>query len=250
MYFKFPAIGIIHSCFKEKFGIPRQPGLAPLAKAQLELLAPYDDPAAIEGLEATSHIWVQFVFHANSRESWKPKVKPPRLGGNKSMGVFATRSPVRPSPIGLSVVKLEGVEQLNGKLLLNLSGVDFLDGTPVLDIKPYVPYVDRINDAVNTFADAAPTFMSVQLTAEQLVFCAEYQHTTGTDLAGLICQVLQQDPRPQYQTPSVDKIYGMKLLNLDLRWRYQSTIASLTKDLLSSNDNNYEIVVSEIIVLP
>ena len=250
MHFQFPTIGIIHSCFKEKFGIPRQPGLAPLAKAQLELLAPYDDPAAIEGLETTSHIWVQFVFHANSRESWKPKVKPPRLGGNKSIGVFATRSPVRPSPIGLSVVKLEGIQQLNGKLLLNLSGVDFLDGTPVLDIKPYVPYVDSISDAANTFADAPPAFIPVQLTAKQLTFCAEYQQTTGTDLAGLICQVLQQDPRPQYQTPSVDKIYGMKLLNLDLRWRYQSAMVSLTKDLLSSTSNNYEILVDDIIVLP
>ena len=125
MHFQFPVIGILHSCFKEKFGIPRQPGLAPLAKAQLELLPPYDDPAAVEGLESASHIWVQFVFHGNSRATWKAKVKPPRLGGNKTMGVFATRSPVRPAPIGLSVVKLEGIEQREGKLLLNLSGVDF-----------------------------------------------------------------------------------------------------------------------------
>src|SRR5690606_30830701 len=96
MEFTFPAVGIVHSCFKEKFGIPRQPGLAPLACAQLELLPPYDDPAALEGLEGCSHLWLQFVFHANRRESWKPRVRPPRLGGNKQLGVFATRSPVRP----------------------------------------------------------------------------------------------------------------------------------------------------------
>src|SRR3954463_4060851 len=140
MDFIFPAIGIIHSCFKEKFGIPRQPGLAPLATAQLELLPPYDNRAALEGLETCSHIWLQFVFHANKRDAWKPKVKPPRLGGNKSLGVFATRSPTRPAPIGLSVVKLDGISEADGKLFLNLSGIDLLDGTPVLDIKPYVPY--------------------------------------------------------------------------------------------------------------
>lgn len=222
MHFQFPVIGIIHSCFKEKFGIPRQPGLAPLAQAQLELLSPYDDPAAVQGLETCSHIWVQFVFHANSRESWKAKVKPPRLGGNKTLGVFATRSPVRPSPIGLSVVKLERIEQRAGKLCLILSGVDFLDGTPVLDIKPYIPYVDKVEEAFNHFAPAAPALIGVTLTEQQLAFCASYQARTAVDLKGLIQQVLQQDPRPQYQTPSVEKIYGMKLLDLDLRWRYQA----------------------------
>lgn len=242
MHFQFPAIGIIHSCFKEKFGIPRQPGLAPLAQAQLELLAPYDDPTAIEGIETSSHIWVQFVFHANSRETWKPKVRPPRLGGNKSIGVFATRSPVRPSPIGLSVVKLDGVEKRDGKLLLNLSGVDFLDGTPVLDIKPYVPYVDSISNAVNTFASAPPAFIPVQLNTEQLIFCAEYQQATQIDLKELIQQILQQDPRPQYQAPGTDKMYGMKLLNLDLRWHYE-----VTNNL--PNITDYKIVIDDIIVI-
>jgi tRNA (adenine37-N6)-methyltransferase len=221
MDFTFPIIAIIHSCFKEKFGIPRQPGLAPLATAQLEFLPPYDNPAAVAGLEGCSHIWLQFVFHANSRnEAWKPKVKPPRLGGNKSIGVFATRSPNRPAPIGLSVIKLESIEQKKGKLLLNLSGVDLLDGTPVLDIKPYIPYVDKVCDAINEFAPAAPIFMRVTLSLEQQLFCSVFQQQTGTNLAELITQILQQDPRPQYQTPTADKIYGMKLLNLDLRWRY------------------------------
>lgn len=224
MHFTFPAIAVIRSCFKEKFGIPRQPGLAPLALAQLEFLPPYSNHAAVEGLEGCSHIWLQFVFHANNHdEGWKPKVKPPRLGGNKSIGVFATRSPNRPAPIGLSVVKLENIEQKDGKLLLNLSGVDLLDGTPVLDIKPYVPYVDIVSDAINDFAPAAPVFVPVTLSSEQQLFCSVFQQQTGTNLAELITQVLQQDPRPSYQIPPIDRIYGMKLLNLDLRWRYAAT---------------------------
>lgn len=221
MQFTFPAIGIIHSCFKEKFGIPRQPGLAPLASAQLELFPPYNDPAALEGLSGCSHIWLQFVFHANPRSTWKPRVKPPRLGGNKSLGVFATRSPMRPSPIGLSVVRLEAIYQQHGKPWLELSGVDLLDGTPVLDIKPYVPYVDCVTEAVNEFAAAAPDLLAVDFSARTACFCADYSARHSLDLRSLIVQVLQQDPRPQYQTPEPDRIYGMKLFDLDVRWQYR-----------------------------
>jgi tRNA-Thr(GGU) m(6)t(6)A37 methyltransferase TsaA len=227
MEFTFPAIGIIHSCFKEKFGIPRQPGLAPLATAELELLPPYNDRSALDGLEGCSHIWVQFVFHANSRNEWKPKVKPPRLGGNKSLGVFATRSPTRPAPIGLSVVKLNGIVERDGKLLLQLSGIDLLDGTPVLDIKPYVPYVDLVPAAINSFADAAPHLIPVDFNDESAAFCSDYRQKTQIDLTSLIRQILQQDPRPQYQQPEPERIYGMKLLDLDVRWQYPSTQAEL-----------------------
>jgi tRNA (adenine37-N6)-methyltransferase len=220
MDFSFPAIGIIHSCFKEKFGIPRQPGLAPLARAQLELLPPYNDINALDGLEGCSHIWVQFVFHANKREAWKPKVKPPRLGGNKSLGVFATRSPTRPAPIGLSVVTLEGFYAENGKVWLELSGVDLLDGTPVLDIKPYVPYVDRVPAAINHFASAAPLLIAVEFSNECAAFCSDYRQKSLLDLQTLIIQVLQQDPRPPYQQPEPERIYGMKLLDVDVKWRY------------------------------
>lgn len=219
-HYTFPAIGILHSCFKEKFGIPRQPGLAPLAKAQLELFDPYCDPAAVEGLEDVSHIWVQFVFHENAVEGWKPKVRPPRLGGNQSVGVFSTRSPVRPSPIGLSVVKLESIETVNGRTVLHLSGVDFLDATPVLDIKPYVPYVDQVANAVNPMASFAPEIKKVLIPDIWQRFCQDYQVSTAIPLADLITQVLQQDPKPAYQQPDTERIYGMKLLDLDVRWRY------------------------------
>lgn len=222
MDFTFPIIGIIRSCFKEKFGIPRQPGLAPLAHAQLELLPPYDDLDALNGLADCSHIWVQFVFHANKRETWKPKVKPPRLGGNKSLGVFATRSPIRPAPIGLSVVKLEGFFERNGKIWLELAGVDLLDGTPVLDIKPYVPYVDCIATAYNNFAATAPALIPVEFTATTTEFCRHYQLTSRIDLSTLIHQILQQDPRPQYQTPETTRSYGMLLLDVNLRWHYRA----------------------------
>ena len=218
--FTFPAIGVVHSCFKEKFGIPRQPGLAPLAEAEIEILPPFDDICAFDGLEGASHLWVQFVFHANRRDQWKAKVKPPRLGGNKALGVFATRSPIRPAPIGLSVVCLRGVSARDGKLYVQISGVDLLDGTPVLDIKPYVPYTDCIAEAQNSFAPEPPAAIAVEIPVGLADFCSDYRNRTGTDLAGLITQVLRQDPRPQYQQPEPERIYGMKLLDLDVHWRY------------------------------
>lgn len=235
MDFSFPTIGIVHSCFKEKFGIPRQPGLVPLAEAEIEILPPFDDIQAFAGLEGTSHLWVQFVFHANKRGEWKTKVKPPRLGGNKTLGVFATRSPTRPAPIGLSVVRLRGVIEREGKVFVQISGVDLLEGTPVLDIKPYVPYVDCVLAAENSFAPEPPAPISVDIPAELMAFCIAYWKKTGTDLAGLITQILQQDPRPQYQQPDPERVYGMKLLDLDVRWQYRT------------NDSHRNILVTALV---
>jgi tRNA-Thr(GGU) m(6)t(6)A37 methyltransferase TsaA len=217
MEYTFPVIGTIHSCFKEKFGIPRQPGLVPLARAQLELHAPYDDPAALDGLETCSHLWIQFVFHANRRTEWKAKVRPPRLGGNQRLGVFATRSPVRPSPIGLSVVQLIGITRVAGKCQLELAGIDVLDGTPVLDIKPYVPYVDCVPDAFNHLAPAPPANLQVSFSATAN---AQLQQRDDSEVQHLIEQVLQQDPRPGYQVVESERVYGMKLLDMNVRWRY------------------------------
>jgi tRNA-Thr(GGU) m(6)t(6)A37 methyltransferase TsaA len=225
MEFSFPAIGIIHSCFKEKFGIPRQPGLAPLARGQLELFPPYNNPAAVSGLDACSHLWIQFVFHANRRDEWKPKVKPPRLGGNKSLGTFATRSPIRPNPIGLSVVKLDGIEQQGDKLWLTLSGIDLLDGTPILDIKPYVPYVDCITTATNAFAPIPPAHVAVSFASDTK---SQLNTHSNTSLRELIVQILQQDPRPSYQAPEPERVYGMKLLDVDIRWQYLPTTNGYT----------------------
>ena len=154
--FSFEPVGVIHSCFKEKFGIPRQPGLAPDARAVLELLPPYNRAEAVRGLEGFSHVWLSFIFHACLGEPWKPTVRPPRLGGNRRLGVFATRSTHRPNPIGLSAVELEKIEAAPGRVLLHLKGVDLLDGTPVLDIKPYLPYSDNIPGALGGFAPEMP----------------------------------------------------------------------------------------------
>lgn len=239
MTFEFQSIGIVHSCFEEKFGIPRQPGLAPAARAQLSLLPPYDDPQALEGLEQCSHIWLQFVFHRPPAGQWKARVRPPRLGGNKSLGVFATRSPLRPNPIGLSVVKLEAVCHSQGKVWLELSGIDLLDGTPVLDIKPYVPYTDAPAEAFNHFADQAPAWLPVDFTPEARDHCEQLGPALGQDLTLLLRQILQQDPRPQYQAPDPDRVYGMALLGLDVRWRYEPDEAGMGE--------GYRLVVTEIV---
>src|SRR5690606_16976086 len=127
-----------------------------------------------------------------------------------------------------SVVRLDAIRHEHGKLWLDLSGIDFLDGTPVLDIKPYIPYVDRVENAINSFAAQPPALLPVIISARLMEVCAAYQTRTGTDLAGLIHQVLQQDPRPQYQQPQAERLYGMNLLDLNIRWRYELLDDSLS----------------------
>ncbi len=148
-------IGYVRSCFREKFGTPRQPGLIPSATGEIVVHPPYHTPHAFTQLEQFSHIWVLFLFHQALRDEWKPRVRPPRLGGNQSLGVFASRSPFRPNNIGLSPLKLERIEYGERPGRLFVSGIDLLDGTPVLDIKPYVPYADALPEARNDIADAA-----------------------------------------------------------------------------------------------
>jgi len=219
MSYAFEPIGIVHSPFREKFGIPRQPGLAPGAKARLELLAPFDRPEALDGLEGFSHIWLTFVFHQALGTRWRPRVRPPRLGGNRRVGVFASRSPFRPNPIGLSAVALEGVSGSGGKIELLLSGVDLLDGTPVLDIKPYVPYADSIPDARGGFAAGPPeACMRVRFSerAQRQLACRD----DADGLERLIVDLLAVDPRPAYADDGrPDRVYGMRLYDFDLKWR-------------------------------
>lgn len=216
MTYNVSPVGFMRSCFKEKFAIPRQPQLAPAARGVLELVAPFDHADAVQGLEQVSHIWLLFLFHQTLEEKPRLKVRPPRLGGNQSMGVFATRATHRPNGIGQSVVKLEKVEP--GRLWV--SGIDLLDGTPVLDIKPYVPYADSVEGATNTIASAAPMLIPVQWEGSALLQAREHAQRLNEPLVELIEQCLAQDPRPAYQVPTPERRYGTQFWDLDVRWHY------------------------------
>ncbi len=219
MTYELKAIGVIHSCFKEKFGIPRQPGLVPEAAATLELLPPYNCPEIVRGIEQFSHIWLLFVFHGSPQNRWQPLVRPPRLGGNQRIGLFASRTTFRPNPIGMSAVKLERVESGVDRLLLHLKGVDLLDGTPVVDIKPYIPYADSVPNAEGGFAQNAPPCKhTVTFTDEAATRCHELSHQYP-HLRIMIEQLLQSDPRPAYKEEDKGRVYGMHLWDFDLRWR-------------------------------
>jgi tRNA-Thr(GGU) m(6)t(6)A37 methyltransferase TsaA len=215
-HYNVSPIGFVRSCFKEKFAIPRQPQLAPAARGVLELVAPFDQGDAVQGLEQVSHVWLLFLFHLALEDKPRLKVRPPRLGGNQSMGVFATRATHRPNGIGQSVVKLDKVEA--GRLWL--SGIDLLDGTPVLDIKPYVPYADSVLDASNGMASAAPVLIPVQWQDSALLQAREHGQRLGEPLVELIEQCLAQDPRPAYQLPPPERRYGAQFWDLDVRWHY------------------------------
>lgn len=216
MTYQVDPIGVVRSCFKEKFAIPRQPHLAPAARGILELFPPYDQADAVQGLEQVSHVWLLFVFHQTLQVQPRLKVRPPRLGGNRSIGVFASRATHRPNNIGQSVVKLERVEA--GRLWL--SGLDLLDGTPILDIKPYVPYADCVSEASNALADSAPPLISVQWADTALRQASEHAQRLNEPLVALIEQCLAQDPRPAYQEPTPERRYGTRFWDVELRWHY------------------------------
>ncbi|HID49238.1 MAG TPA: tRNA (N6-threonylcarbamoyladenosine(37)-N6)-methyltransferase TrmO [Chromatiales bacterium] len=215
--FTFRPVGFLRSCFPEKFGIPRQPGLVPVARATLELAPPWDRPEALQGLEEFSHVWLIFVFHEIPRQEGKVTVRPPRLGGNRRVGVFASRSMFRPNPVGLSVVELEAVELDATPPRLHLRGVDLLDGTPVLDIKPYLPYVDAIPTAHGAWADSPPEpALAVRFSAGAERQCRDAQ-ARYPELRELIEQVLAQDPRPAYYGNATPRTrFGIRLLDFDV----------------------------------
>jgi tRNA-Thr(GGU) m(6)t(6)A37 methyltransferase TsaA len=215
-------IGTIHSCFTEKFGIPRQPGMVKSATARLELLPPFNREEMLRGLEQFSHIWVHFLFHQTVAEGWKPTVRPPWLGGRKRMGVFASRSPHRPNHMGLSVVRLEGLVWEKKKVFLELSGVDFLDQTPVFDIKPYIPYSDCIPSASCGYARGETPEVGVLFSETAETFCTDYYCKTGRNIRQLIEDMIRHDPRPASQKGSKSS-FGMLLWNVNIRWVVDGT---------------------------
>ena len=262
--YPFRPIGLVRSCYTGKFGIPRQPGLVTAAEARLELFAEFAREEAFAGLEGFSHLWLLFVFHDAITEGWRPTVRPPRLGGRRKVGVFASRSPHRPNPIGLSAVEFRGFFRGfdregggQGGLALRLGGVDLLDGTPVLDIKPYVPYADCLPLASSGFvppprdqerevifspqALAQARALSQRRVPAQRRVSTQSQALAQTQalaqkqalahgradesdgerhLVELVTQVLRQDPRPGYMDRYPERQdFALRLYDLEVRWR-------------------------------
>lgn len=208
-------IGTVRSCFDEKFGTPRQPGLVPSATAELILTPPYDNPDCLRGLEGCSHVWLMFVFHASAAQGWTPTVRPPRLGGNRRIGVFASRSPFRPNPIGLSVVELAGIIERPGERGLLLRNHDLVDGTPVVDVKPYIPYSDALPDARPPVGFERPP----QRLAVRFAERAEAELAAApVGLRELIVDTLALDPRPAYRHGEEGKMHGTALAGWNVRW--------------------------------
>ncbi|WP_428943986.1 tRNA (N6-threonylcarbamoyladenosine(37)-N6)-methyltransferase TrmO [Pantoea sp. FN060301] len=218
--FSFQQIGTIHSPWKEKFAVPRQPGLIQDGGGELHLHPPYNQPEAVRGLEAFSHLWLLFVFHQTMEGGWRPTVRPPRLGGNARMGVFATRSTFRPNPVGMSLVELTGIRTDKGGVVLELGSLDLVDGTPVVDIKPYLPFAESLPEARAGFAQQAPEatmVVSFSPHAQQQIASQQQKYP---HLARFITQVLAQDPRPAYRKEEAPgREYAAWLADFNVRWQ-------------------------------
>lgn len=263
-----PIIGYHRAPLSQKFGAPRQPNLVVMTSV-IEMLAPYDTPAAFAGLEDFSHIWISWQFHHNylykdkldkhkhslnnkqqdkNDSSFRPQVRPPRLGGNQKIGVFASRSMYRPSALGLSVVKLERVEVVEGRVLLIISGADMIDGTPIIDIKPYVAYSDALPDAQSGFAPSAPHLLDVTITEsayeqfgqiiaiqrfangveknakdEKLTVKAVIYNTQKQLLMSdldTIKALIAQDPRPAYRRTETESSFVMRYKSVDVSFQF------------------------------
>ena len=215
-------IAHIHTAFPTKFGIPRQSGLVDSLRGEVIFTPEYRNADAVRGLEDFSHIWLVWQFSGAVRDSWSPTVRPPRLGGNTRMGVFATRSPFRPNPLGLSSVKLEAIEHRPdvGPVLI-VRGADLMDGTPIYDIKPYIPYADCHPDASEGFTGQTRMhLLQVEFPPDLLaqVSAADRDALTG---------VLASDPRPSYQHDP-ERVYGMEFAGLEVHFRVDGEVLTVT----------------------
>lgn len=210
------AIARMKSDFPAKFGIPRQSGLVKELVSTIIFEPDYRNPDALRGLEDFSHLWIIWQFSEAVRKEWSPTVRPPRLGGNTRLGVFATRSPFRPNSIGLSSVKLLGLEETaEFGTVIHVSGADLMDGTPILDIKPYIPYCDCHTDASGGFTDTAEDFLlDVEFPDDLLKKVPESKRA-------VLKEVLSHDPRPSYQNDS-DRIYGLNFAEMNIRFKVQN----------------------------
>ena len=216
-------IAWIETDFREKFGIPRQSGIVPQLRGRIVFEPEYRDPNAFKGLDEFSHIWLLWEFSEAVRDTWSPTVRPPRLGGNTRMGVFATRSPFRPNPIGLSCVRLERVE-MDPKLgpVIHVTGADLMDGTPIYDIKPYIAYTDSHPEAVSGFATKPAEYLLEVEFPEELL-----QKVPETQRNALIA-VLEHDPRPQYQDDP-ERVYGMAFGDMEIKFKVADKRLTVTE---------------------
>lgn len=220
-------IGIIQTPYGEKFAVPRQPNLVTEGKGILRLLPPYNSPDAVRGLMQFSHLWLIFHFHQIPERTWHATVRPPRLGGNERIGVFASRATHRPNPLGLSKVALESIEIIDGEVQLRLGSVDLVDGTPIFDIKPYLAYADSEPNAQSGFAQHKPAaklqvcFNETALQGEEIA--RDFAKWGIRDPKQFIQEVLAQDPRPAYQQGKLtERTYGMHLAGYNVVWKIDS----------------------------
>lgn len=216
----------IHTDFPSKFGIPRQSGVVPALQGQIVFCTKYRNADALRGLEGFSHLWLIWQFSANRQNGWQPMVRPPRLGGNRQVGVFASRSPFRPNGLGLSVVKIERIElETPQGPVIHVLGADLMDGTPIFDIKPYVAYADSISHARSGFVD------DVEFSHLDVTLPYPFRQKLGNNLADTLVSVLQNDPRPPVQAGS-DKIFGMPFAEYDVKFKVDGqtlTVVDLVK---------------------
>lgn len=216
-------VAIIHTPYKEKFSVPRQANIIQDGCGTVELLPPYNSPEAVRGLEQFSHLWLIFQFDQVPQGKWQPTVRPPRLGGNRRIGVFASRATHRPNPLGLSKVELRSIEYKQDKVLLHLGSVDLVDGTPIFDIKPYLAFADSEPNAQCGFAQEKPLpLLDVKFSpAAQSV--VQKLEENRPHLQRFITEVLQQDPRPAYQQGQVsERIYGVRLFEFNVKFQMKT----------------------------
>ena len=218
---EFSVIARIRSDFATKFGVPRQSGLVDALESTIVFEPEYRNADALRGLEGFSHIWLIWVFDKAVRDTWSPTVRPPRLGGNTRMGVFATRSPFRPNPIGLSCVRLAGIEETAEGTVLRIRGADLMDGTPILDIKPSIPYADCKPEALGGFASAPAGETLEVLIPEGLLL--RIPENRRESLRG----VLAQDPRPHYHDDP-ERIYGFGFGGMEVKFRVAGNVLTVT----------------------
>lgn len=219
---KMKIIARIHTDFKEKFGIPRQSGICEELEAKIIFEPEYRNPEALRGLDGYSHIWLIWQFSETQRDSWSPTVRPPRLGGNKRMGVFATRSPFRPNPIGLSSVRLLRIEKTkeHGDVLV-VGGADLMHMTPIYDIKPYLPFTDCHENATSSFAEKVKDYrLNVEICKELLSKIPESKQKS-------LITVLEQDPRPSYQNDE-DREYGFLFSDFEIFFTVKEDLLNVT----------------------